>query len=237
MNGWQTDQWVMDVNDLSRPARPGFKSKNSQVIRGIFGWLDKALIRIKLLNLMPDGGKDRLVIKVTQIPEEGLVLNETLPREWLTNIPEFSQEADTHLEGEIQVRGKLIMEGENLRLKGNLSATLATLCTRCGEQIQCPLASDFEVVMMRGTESELKSELDLTPEDLTRGYYDGLEVDLSPWFQEEIALVVPIQPLCKEDCKGLCPNCGADLNREPCTCQKSGSDPRLAILKNLKIEK
>ena len=61
--------------------------------------------------------------------------------------------------------------------------------------------------------------------------------DLAPFFREEIALAVPVQILCKEDCRGLCPSCGANLNLAPCNCVQKTGDPRLAVLRQLKLDK
>jgi uncharacterized protein len=182
--------------------------------------------------------KDRLVIHVAQIPEGGREFKEDFPREWLTNIPEFSDDtSSTHLTGPIQVSGRVELEGENLRLTGHVRAELSTLCTRCGEPISYPLAGDFRLLLLKSRGEKAPAELELTPQDLDRGYYDGVMVDLAPFFQEEVALQVPVQTLCREDCKGLCPHCGANLNTESCACGQEPGDPRLAVLRGLKIEK
>lgn len=181
--------------------------------------------------------KDRLVVHVARVPDKGLELKEQFPREWLINIPEFSDDEGTHLEGMIQVGGLVTMEGENLRVHGLVAAELATFCTRCGQPLTHPLRGEFDLRLIKGHEAEVSGEMALTPEDFNRGYYDGIMVDLAPFFREEIALQVPIQVLCKPDCRGLCAHCGANLNTNPCTCAEETGDPRLAVLKGLKIEK
>jgi uncharacterized protein len=181
--------------------------------------------------------KDRLVVHVTQIPEKGIDLKEEFPREWLINIPEYSDDTGTHIEGPIRISGRVVMEGDNLRVSGQAAADLATVCTRCGEPVVHPLRGDFDLRLIKGHESEISTELELTPEDFDRGYYDGIVVDLAPFFQEEIALQVPVQILCRPDCRGLCSHCGVNLNEKQCGCVQETGDPRLAVLKGLKIEK
>ena len=64
--------------------------------------------------------------------------------------------------------------------------------------------------------------------------FDGEKIDLEPLFREQFVLAIPFAPLCREDCKGLCPQCGTDLNSGTCSCEKP-TDPRLAALKGLKL--
>ncbi|MCA9680433.1 MAG: DUF177 domain-containing protein, partial [Myxococcales bacterium] len=77
--------------------------------------------------------------------------------------------------------------------------------------------------------------LELAAEDLDVFAYDGESVDLEPIVREQLVLAVPYAPLCKEDCRGLCPQCGIDRNVETCTCQPPG-DPRFAALGALKLQ-
>lgn len=198
--------------------------------------LDNPGLRIRLLKLMATNLKERLLIKLAQIPKDGLEIKEKLPREWLINIPEFSDDDGAHLEGNIEIHGKLRMEGDSLRLRGGLQARLATICTRCGDPVIHPLAGELEIVLMKGRAPDPVNDLELSDEDMNRDYYDGNEVDLAPFFREELALRVPVQTLCKDDCAGLCTVCGVNLNAKKCGCQKGEGDPRLAVLRNLKIE-
>jgi uncharacterized protein len=181
--------------------------------------------------------KERLVVHIAQVPAKGLELKEEFPREWLINIPEFSEDEGTHIEGSIRVGGVVTMEGDNLRVHGQVAADLVTVCTRCGEPLVYPLRSEFELRLIKGHAAEVGTELQLTPEDFDRGYYEGIMVDLAPFFREEIALAVPVQILCREDCHGLCPSCGANLNLAPCKCVQKTADPRLAVLRQLKLDK
>jgi uncharacterized protein len=71
-------------------------------------------------------------------------------------------------------------------------------------------------------------------EDLDLFPFDGERVDLEPLFREQFVLAIPYAPLCREDCAGLCPQCGIDRNTGTCTCEKP-IDPRLAALKGLKL--
>ena len=76
--------------------------------------------------------------------------------------------------------------------------------------------------------------LEVATEDLDLFAYDGEHIDLEPLFREQFVLAVPYAPLCREDCQGLCSQCGINKNSGTCTCEKP-IDPRLAALKNIKL--
>jgi uncharacterized protein len=75
---------------------------------------------------------------------------------------------------------------------------------------------------------------EVSEDDLDVFPFDGEQVDLEPLLREQFVLAIPFAPLCAEDCKGLCPQCGIDRNTSSCTCEPP-IDPRLAALKGLKI--
>jgi len=75
--------------------------------------------------------------------------------------------------------------------------------------------------------------MELQKEDLDKEFYDGEVIDLDAIIQHQIILAIPFYPLCREDCKGLCPHCGINKNQETCQCSdKEFIDPRLSGLKD-----
>jgi uncharacterized protein len=95
------------------------------------------------------------------------------------------------------------------------------------------LEKEFSRVLV--PRSDLPSEVELNEEDLDLSFYEGDSVDLTPLIQEELVLALPTRPLCRETCKGLCPQCGANLNQQVCGCIPAVGDPRLAVLRSLKV--
>jgi uncharacterized protein len=65
------------------------------------------------------------------------------------------------------------------------------------------------------------AEMELHNEDLDVYYYEGDEIDLDPYVYEEVMLNMPMRPLCREECKGICPTCGKNRNTEPCDCPEA----------------
>ncbi|HEY6146875.1 MAG TPA: DUF177 domain-containing protein, partial [Thermoanaerobaculia bacterium] len=78
------------------------------------------------------------------------------------------------------------------------------------------------------------AERELDKDDLDVYFYDEPEVSVAPIVEERIQMAVPMKPLCREDCLGLCPTCGKDLNQGPCNCRDEAIDPRWEALSKLK---
>jgi uncharacterized protein len=137
----------------------------------------------------------------------------------------------------------LYSEGENVHVSGRMRGDVVVACGRCLGPARIPLDEDIHATFMpEGSLAKAVDEapaegdegVELAAEDLDVYPYDGEAVDLEPIIREQLVLAVPYAPLCREDCKGLCPQCGVDRNVESCTCEKP-LDPRFAALKGLKL--
>ncbi len=118
---------------------------------------------------------------------------------------------------------------------GSLQAELKLTCSRCLKQFASSIKKGFEleywpdpVVPGEG------EELGLTYPDLVVGFYRDHRLDLSAVVSEQIVLEIPMKPVCSEACRGLCNQCGKDLNEGLCDCQPPGTDPRLELLADIK---
>lgn len=107
-------------------------------------------------------------------------------------------------------------------LKGSTELTLVIPCDRCLKPTEVFLPLDFERELLSGT---LKDELD---DGDSEGYMEDEVFDLLSFLEEEILFNLPSKILCKSDCKGLCPVCGADRNIKDCGCDTFVPDPRMA---------
>ncbi|HON58562.1 MAG TPA: DUF177 domain-containing protein [Smithella sp.] len=120
-------------------------------------------------------------------------------------------------------------------IKGSFSALVDICCSRCLENVDLSIGTDFDYTMMP-RKVETAEEIELKAEELEISYYEGDFIDLAPILCEQIILQIPMKVLCSEDCKGLCPNCGANLNTDPCNCRSELADNRWAVLKNFKVK-
>ncbi|NIR45257.1 MAG: DUF177 domain-containing protein, partial [Gemmatimonadetes bacterium] len=102
-------------------------------------------------------------------------------------------------------------------------------CTRCLREIVEPVEDRIELLVAVEDDETEAGELELAEDDLGLLVLDDTELDTRPLVEQQIQLNVPMRSLCREDCAGICPDCGADLNAGPCDCRKT-ADPRWAGL-------
>jgi uncharacterized protein len=126
--------------------------------------------------------------------------------------------------------------GTELFLTGEIKAETVAVCARCAEEFVGPTSRSFRYVLAPRSIGH-DGKADLSAEDLEFSLYDGEEVDLTPLILEQTLLALPTRPLCREDCRGLCPQCGANLNELQCACAESVIDPRFAVLSSLKLRR
>lgn len=117
--------------------------------------------------------------------------------------------------------------------EGTISAGLELCCSRCLEPFAFAGADRFRVWFVRPAPGASPEERELTADDLDVEFLTEDGIDLSGLLRESVLLLVPIQPLCREECRGLCPGCGANLNEGTCACPPAGVDPRLRPLQKL----
>jgi len=122
----------------------------------------------------------------------------------------------------------LFFDGE---VRGRAQAT----CGRCLESFPLDVRQEFSLVLTPAT--PLTGEIELAPGDLTQSFYEGPEIDLTPLVYEQVMLALPTRPLCGEECRGLCPQCGSNRNTGQCACVAEAGDPRWSALRNLKIDR
>ena len=120
------------------------------------------------------------------------------------------------------------------RLAGHVSAELALTCSRCVEPFTLPVSGAFDLRFVPRTENVGEGEREVREDDLSTAFYDAEQIDLRELIIEQLQLALPMKPLCREDCRGLCAQCGTNLNMGACSCSEKWEDPRLAALKALK---
>jgi uncharacterized protein len=123
--------------------------------------------------------------------------------------------------------------GDTFRVSGNYRTRLELACGRCLEPFEVPIESDFDLRYVPVTENAGEGEREIGDEDLTVAYYREGTLDLVDLLREQFQLALPMKPLCSDTCRGLCAECGANLNRAECGCTPKWEDPRLAPLKGL----
>ena len=129
------------------------------------------------------------------------------------------------------VSGEVRQTGGTVKVSGTLSGRLKLECDRCLKAVEFPVDSAFDVEYVTPQDYEAQQAVELTEDDLDLSTFDGEVIELDELVKEELLLAVPDHVLCNENCKGICPTCGADRNAADCKCESQEVDPRWAGLK------
>ncbi len=131
----------------------------------------------------------------------------------------------------------LTHKDRNLRVDGTFKTAIRFTCSRCTKEFSRSLAASFDLSYLpqpKWTGEE--AEIELRYEDMDIAYYDGIALDVDLMVMEQIELSMPMKFVCRENCKGLCYRCGADLNEGECHCREE-TDPRLSVLLDFQKKK
>ena len=125
------------------------------------------------------------------------------------------------------------LNGAAFGVSGRATTRLAVECSRCVEPYEVPVDLSFNLRYVPQAENTGEGEREIEEDDLTTAFYREGLLDLVDLLREQFVLALPMKPLCREDCRGLCAQCGTNLNRTQCECAPQWEDPRLAPLKSL----
>lgn len=126
-------------------------------------------------------------------------------------------------------------KGEEILLRGKIGAFVQMNCDRCLADFAIPVTQSFDLLYLQLDKTHgPKEEHELSEDDLSISYFQGQFINLDDLVREQIQLALPMARLCREDCHGLCQQCGANLNEGQCSCTVEQVDPRWAALKGLK---
>lgn len=184
-----------------------------------------------------------MLIDILHMPDEGKEISYQEDPAAILLSPEFE------FKGKIDVQAFLYKTGRTLIARGKIDATPAFQCGRCSKSFDLPLMIDFDQIFVpknpirpalhkkpnekKGPRSSHKAKSGVPNpaqeeeegESPDENYYEGSSVTLGEMIREQVILAFPMRPLCSPDCKGLCPNCGGDLNRSICSCEKEEVRP------------
>ncbi len=168
-------------------------------------------------------------VNFSDIPDNGLRLElRESPQDIQLEIDEI------RVSGHLEFKGRLDRLEKDVIVRGNLNTTVEVVCGRCLENFQLPVSSRVEAEYRLRVEKPQEEEIELIEEDADVYYYTQDKLNLEEALRDQILLAVPLKPLCLTDCKGLCPECGANLNQGACGCPQENVDPRLEALKALR---
>jgi len=153
------------------------------------------------------------------------------------------EDAGDCLAEDVAVRVSAHKMGRDVFVDGTFDGALDLECGRCLSRYRHPIRERFQLLLEpagdrvpadpEGAAALARDGLYLSDE-LEAGWFRGSEIDLGGFFQEGIALLFPVQPLCREECRGLCASCGADRNAAACGCEPGSPSSPFAVLRGLR---
>jgi uncharacterized protein len=146
---------------------------------------------------------------------------------------DITQSSVLHAEGTAQLLNHSLGE---MRIQGRLAVTAQALCDRCLEAATFPIDDRFDLVYMPANEAGSGSDKEVGQAAIEVGYYQGGGLPLNDVLREVVLLALPMQLVCSEACKGICPQCGGNRNQSDCDCHAKAVDDRWSKLKNIRAE-
>ena len=133
----------------------------------------------------------------------------------------------------VAVRARLLKDGGKYRLVGRVDTTLQLACCRCLEPFDRLVGLPIDLLYLPEELNGGEDESEISEEDLSTAFYRDEQIDLGALVREQFQLALPMKPLCRDSCGGLCARCGINLNTGTCSCDTGWQDPRLAALESL----
>ena len=123
---------------------------------------------------------------------------------------------------------------QDIRIRGKLATSLESNCARCLEPLTQDVNREFDLLYRPQGSDAGRDEMSVTDAEAEISYYEGEGLGLDEVVREQVLLAVPLKVTCREDCKGLCPHCGKNLNEGQCSCAVEIEEPRWAALKEIR---
>lgn len=143
------------------------------------------------------------------------------------------QSSVLHSEGTAQLLNHSLGE---VRVEGKVDVKVQAICDRCLETASFPIQNNFDLVYMPAEEAAVGGEDEIDQGALEIGYYEGTRLAIKDILREVVLLALPMQLICSEECKGICPICGENRNQRECGCAAETSDDRWNQLEKFRAE-
>lgn len=164
--------------------------------------------------------KSDLSIPLNEVGESGYPFSCSKSKEWIGGAVREVAKSDFTFLNDITVRIDVFRMGKEFSAKGSITTALALSCVRCLDDFTFPLEAHFHYTLCPSGSGELLPEKEVRREELDLVYYEGNDFDLVPLLVEQICVTIPAYPVCGEACKGICQQCGENLNKRSCQCSR-----------------
>ncbi|MBI2354835.1 MAG: DUF177 domain-containing protein [Deltaproteobacteria bacterium] len=178
-------------------------------------------------------------ISVSHIQDKPFSLHAEEPADAFPVLSRMQAEGECTFNGPVVSDITAAREYDHVRVSGRVSTPVTLVCSRCLANYETAFDSSFTIYFRKGTSQDIveEEETELDEQDLVSATYSGDEIDLAHEIEEQVAMELPLKPLCSEECKGLCPDCGTDLNHSACSCPRGQTSLKFSALKDFKVSR
>ena len=170
-----------------------------------------------------------MVLDLRDLRESDALVARSLPPEALAASREDGYVVAAPVELSLRVR----KDADKYRLFGQIAATIRRDCCRCLKPFEMFTTLNVDLRYLPQRVNAGEAEKEIAEDDLSTAFYRDDQIDLRDLVREQLQLAVPMKPLCRDDCRGLCSVCGADWNTDRCHCDMTWHDPRFEALRSL----
>lgn len=178
-------------------------------------------------------------IKIEHIGESPRSLTVSEPASSFPALAAMIDAGECEFTGPVRSEILASREADQYRIDGQLAVPVKTSCSRCLKPLNLDISSRFTIYFRQEVSQaqQFDDEVELAERDLISTTFTGDELDLLPEIGEQVALEIPLKPLCSEQCKGICPGCGIDMNSSTCSCNNEVFPHKFSALKDFKINR
>jgi DUF177 domain-containing protein len=179
-------------------------------------------------------------IEIHHIPASGLELEFIKPARFFPELNAMQEKGECEFVDPLVIHLDVLPLRDFIRVKGRLHTKIRQACGRCLEPFEVPLKNRFTLNYSRQIPEDVHRDgvegVELTADQIGMVYFQGEELDFAVAIQEQAVLAIPFNPICKPECKGLCPHCGNDMNQGSCNCGEKKPEGPFACLKDLESQ-
>lgn len=173
-------------------------------------------------------------VRVDEIPESGRSFSFQWGQEMVDRFVPADDPFGLKLLGPVNVALFFDKRLDHIKITGTIKGVLEVACHRCLNPVALTHDEKVDIYLVTEGQSEREEEKELEADELFYEFYDGEVIEVDVLVVEQIFLALPVKVLCREDCRGICPGCGVNLNEEACRCKSRGSRSPFAKLRLLK---
>jgi uncharacterized protein len=173
-------------------------------------------------------------VRIDEIPDSGRSLAFHWDQQMLGRFVPPDDPFKVELLRPVNVLLQLDKHPDHVRITGSIKGTLQVSCHRCLKPFAFPLDEQVDIYLVTEAQMDRDDEKELDPDEMLYEFFDGEVIEVDRLVAEQIFLALPVKVLCSEDCRGICPGCGANLNEEPCRCAPGSSRSPFAGLRLVK---